>query len=146
MSAPIITFTDKELRTLMKKQGEFFGYPVCCTRSFCRFFMNREKYPRHALQDQHSHGEGFVPCVKHAKLLSQKKITYRDMIQNRICTLTFAFDDYLNSENFRRGMELQIKINGEFEKWLTEQNQSALSIKCHESRWYNQKKKTQENN
>jgi hypothetical protein len=44
-------------------------------------------------------------------------------------------------------MELQIKINGEFEKWLTEQqNLSTLAIKCHESRWYNQKKKTQENN
>ena len=137
-----VAFTEKELTLLIKKQGEFFGYPVCCTRAFCKFFVQRK--PRHALQNQHSHPEGFVPCLKHAKLLSKKKISFKDMIQNRPCTITFAFDDYMKSENFLGGMNHQIKLNGEFEKWLTDQNLSTLSIKCHDSRSYNQKKKTQE--
>jgi hypothetical protein len=131
--------TKTELKTIIIKQGEFYGYPSCCTRSFCRFFINRDKYPRDPIQNKNAHAEGFVPCLKHAKLLSNKKIILRDLIQNRVCSMTFMFDNYMNSDNFRRGMEFCIQINGEFERWLIQQNLSSLSKKYHDSRSYNQK-------
>lgn len=131
--------TEKELNLLIKKQGEFFGYPSCCTRSFCRFIIHGNKYPRHPIQNKYSHSEGFVPCLKHANLLSKNKIKLRDMIQNRVSTMAFMFDNYMNSDNFRRGMEVCIQNNEEFEKWLTEHNYSTLAIKYHDSREYNKK-------
>lgn len=74
-------FNKKEQTLLIKKQGEFFGYPSCCSNSFIRFFFNRDKYPRNELQSKYSK-EGFVPCSKHAKLLNkdQNRLIVNDLI------------------------------------------------------------------
>jgi hypothetical protein len=113
---PLLTI--EEANYIRKKQGEYFGYPSCCVKSFITFVNGKGK--RYPIQNKNSHPEGFVPCWKHAKLLDKKKITMRDLIQNRVCSLTFAFDDFMNTENYRNGYQLAIKDKEVFHKWIQE--------------------------
>ena len=74
----------------MKKQGEFFGYPECCVKSFIKFVNGKGK--RTCIQNITSHPEGFVPCNLHAKQIFRGDITLKHLIQNRICSVDFKFE------------------------------------------------------
>lgn len=106
----------EEVNYIRKKQGEYYGYPPCCVRSFLAFMNGKGK--RHPIQNKNSHPEGFVPCLKHAKLLDKKQTTMRDLIQHRVCSLTFTFDNYMNSESFQNSYSLSIQDKVVFQAWI----------------------------
>lgn len=114
MTAKILS--EKEFNNICKKQGEYFGYPSCCVKSFIRFSTNKGK--RYPIQNKNSHPEGFVPCLKHARLLEKKMITVKELIQNRISKVEFAFDHYMTSDKFKNGYTIAIKDNQLFYEWL----------------------------
>ena len=106
----------KEVNNICKKQGEYFGYPSCCVRSFVRFVTRKGK--RYPIQNKNSHPEGFVPCLKHARLLEKKKVNIKELIQNRISKVEFAFDNYMTSDKFKNGYTIAMKDNELFYEWL----------------------------
>ena len=114
----------EEINYIRKKQGEWFGYPPCCVRSFLAFMNGKGK--RHPIQNKNSHPEGFVPCLKHAKLLEKKQITMREVIQHRVCSIRFAFDDYMNSENFRNAYQQAIEDKVVFQAWIQESKEKRV--------------------
>jgi hypothetical protein len=114
MTAKILS--EKEFNNICKKQGEYFGYPSCCVKSFIRFVTRKGK--RYPIQDKNSHPEGFVPCLKHARLLEKKMVTIKELIQNRISKVEFAFENYMTSDKFYNGYTIAIKDNELFYEWL----------------------------
>jgi len=71
---------------IIKKQGEFFGYPKCCVRAFvCR--VSGKKTQDKQLKAAHA---GFIPCPKHADNILKKEVDIGDLIQKkRLCPIAF---------------------------------------------------------
>jgi len=62
--------------------GNYYGYPKCCIDSFCYEPMTRS-------QKRLGNGTGFIPCKKHARLISLRQTTLKELIKNRIHTKPF---------------------------------------------------------
>jgi hypothetical protein len=65
------------------ERGTYYGFPRCCVRSFVHpiketgelmYFRDRPKIQRLASKN------GFVPCLKHAKMIVDGKIKIEDLI------------------------------------------------------------------
>ena len=106
----------EEANQIRLKQGEFFGYPKCCVKSFVNYMSGKGK--RTNLQNITSHREGFIPCNKHAKQIHMGEIDICDIIQSRICTIEF------NCNNYKGDYYTETKKNEEYREWLkTKSNQ-----------------------
>lgn len=81
-----------ETNNIIIKQGEYFGYPICCVESFIQYLSGKSK--RYNIQWKTAHHEGFVPCFSHAQQIHKGKIKIKDIIQNRICKIDFEYDNY----------------------------------------------------
>ena len=70
-----------------KDSGIYYGYPKCCIKEFCNdleigiLFVNK----RNRKKRQMASKNGFVPCIKHARLINKDKIKIENLIKNRIC-------------------------------------------------------------
>jgi len=110
VSSSGITTVDKETIRILNKQGEFFGYPKCCVKSFVKYVTGKGKRTR--IQSSTAHPEGFVPCEPHAKRIHRGEINVKEIIQNRVCTVGFVFENY-KGEYFT-----EVKKSEEFKEWL----------------------------
>ena len=102
--------SEKETKRILSKQGEFFGYPKCCVKSFIKYLTGKGK--RSCIQNITSHPEGFVPCEKHARKIHRGEINVKDIILNRVCTVEFQYNNY-KGEYFT-----EVKKSEEFKEWL----------------------------
>jgi hypothetical protein len=102
--------TVKSAAYISQKQGDYFGYPKCCIKSFIGFINGKKK--RDPIQNQASHPEGFVPCVKHAKQIIQKKVKVIDLLENRVSMREFQQSNY--DGNYMAALE----DNERFKIWL----------------------------
>jgi hypothetical protein len=68
--------------------GIFYGYPKCCIKAFEKdldiglLYINRKKREK-------ASKNGFVPCIKHARLINKGKIKIESLIINRKCIIPF---------------------------------------------------------
>jgi hypothetical protein len=95
---------------ISKKQGDYFGYPKCCIRSFVGFISGKKK--RDPIQNQASHPEGFVPCKKHAELIIKKKVKVIDLLENRVSIREFQ------QFNYDGDYVAALEDNKRFQVWL----------------------------
>lgn len=71
--------------------GELFGYPKCCIDEFCEQSPEKMKGTKPTENDimrykaAHINGgwTGFIPCIKHAKMILNKQIKLSDLIKKR---------------------------------------------------------------
>lgn len=70
--------------------GKYYGYPDCCIDEFTetQFFQKKRLHPDiyddEIMQLKNVKG-GFLPCVKHMKMIINDEVTIKDLIYNRIC-------------------------------------------------------------
>ena len=95
---------------ISQKQGEYFGYPKCCVRSFLRYMSGTSK--RDPIQVQASHPEGFVPCKMHAKVILTKKVKVMDLLENRVSLKEFQ------QSNYQGDFVAALEENQRFQEWL----------------------------
>ena len=111
ISPALVIVTEKEANQILK-QGEFFGYPKCCVKSFIKYMSGKGK--RTQLQYITSHPEGFVPCHKHAKQIHMGETCIKDIIQKhkRVCTIEFKYN------NYKGDYSIEIQKKEEFDVWF----------------------------
>lgn len=71
--------------------GRMLGYPDCCIKEFCQLppalMQNRSPTKMDELRLRMANIDnaftGFIPCEKHAKLISEGLLQLEDLIQNR---------------------------------------------------------------
>lgn len=95
---------------ISQKQGEYFGYPKCCIKSFIKYMSGKSK--RVPIQNQASHPEGFVPCKEHAIQIIKKNVKVKDLLENRISMREFQQINY--DGNYIAALE----ENERFKIWL----------------------------
>lgn len=95
---------------VQRKQGEYFGYPKCCIRSFVKFISGKKK--REPIQNQASHPEGFVPCIKHANLIVKNKVKVIELLENRVSLKEFQ------QLNYDGDYIAALEENERFQIWL----------------------------
>lgn len=100
----------KSASTISKKQGEYFGYPKCCIKSFIGFISGKKE--RDPIQIQAAHPEGFVPCKTHAKQILKKKVRVVDLLENRVSIREFQQD------NYKGDYIAALEDNERFQIWL----------------------------
>jgi hypothetical protein len=93
---------------IVKKQGEFFGYPKCCVKAFLRRISGK-KTKDNQLKAAHA---GFIPCAKHADLILSNELEIGDLVKKkRICSLPF------NREKISI-YEIEFNKSKIFQEWL----------------------------
>lgn len=97
--------------TIIKKQGEFFGYPTCCVKAFLRR-VSGKKTRDEQLQAARA---GFIPCFKHANKILKGEISLDNIIENRICSVPFNnskisiyFTEVEKAERFKEWLQDKI--------------------------------------
>jgi len=71
--------------TIIKRQGEFFGYPKCCVKAFL-LRVSGKKTKDKQLEAARA---GFIPCAKHADKILKGEISLDNVIENRVCSVPF---------------------------------------------------------
>ena len=73
-----------------KSIGEHFGFPECCINGFINkeYELNSSLY-KELMSKTAIDGTGYMPCVKHLKLLADKVITMDEVLNKRICKYSF---------------------------------------------------------
>lgn len=95
---------DLEFIAISKQSGEKYGYPECCISEFCKATPSKlqsgQGINRHEAELRYKAGcingqfSGFIPCIKHAKEIIDKKITLESLInrQTRSVPMPFPYD------------------------------------------------------
>jgi hypothetical protein len=77
---PIIV---KDLNDYYRKVGKFLGYPECCTEAFIKVSRLHLELKIEKVRLITGKSSGFLPCLKHAKMIEKGKITLESLIKNR---------------------------------------------------------------
>jgi hypothetical protein len=98
--------SDNQLK-IVKKQGEFFGYPKCCVNAFIRRLTGK---PTKDCQYKAAKS-GFIPCSKHANLILNKQTSHGEIINaKRVCSI--PFNEKINV------YEIEFNKSERFNEWL----------------------------
>lgn len=76
-------------KELWQTNGEYYGYPDCCTLYFAIFGGEKISEAR----SKASNHTGFVPCEQHANRILRGEITLKSLIKNRQCKKPFPKED-----------------------------------------------------
>jgi hypothetical protein len=101
---------ENPFETYLMAAGEYFGYPVCCTKSFTRMRIMGH-FPS---QTQKVAGQqtGFIPCPQHAQEIVDGKITLQSLVsRGRECQKPFP------QECSDEDMERALKAKGVYLPW-----------------------------
>lgn len=79
----------KDLDEYYRKVGEYLGYPKCCIEAFIEKSGIHPEFEK--IRADVSKGSGFLPCLKHAKMINSGKITLEALIHNRKAKEPFPF-------------------------------------------------------
>ena len=94
-------------KTIIKKQGEFFGYPKCCVKAFLRRVSGKKTKDKQ-LQVARA---GFIPCAKHADKILKGETILENVIENRVCSIPFT-------SNKVSIYNIEFKKSERFKEWL----------------------------
>jgi hypothetical protein len=78
---PMVDYTDH-----WTERGKYYGYPVCCIKSFLTTFEITEA------QESVHEGHGFLPCPECSQKILEGKATLESLITNRLCPTPFPED------------------------------------------------------
>jgi hypothetical protein len=93
---------------IIKRQGEYFGYPKCCVKAFIRRISGKGTKD---VQLQAARA-GFIPCAKHADLILKNEVEMEDLVQKkRICSVPFSKEKISI-------YEIEFKKSERFKVWL----------------------------
>lgn len=76
--------------------GRDLGYPECCIKEFCeqppqlmKGKPTKDDRRRYKAAHIDGHFTGFIPCRKHAKEITMRRIKLSDLITNRTFSIPF---------------------------------------------------------
>jgi len=81
-----------------EKTGIHYGFPLCCINSFRDGIHNiNAKLYKVQMPNTGVNNTGYIPCLEHLNLLTNKQVTIDELLKNRKCESSFP--------NAGRGMQ-----------------------------------------
>lgn len=94
---------------IIKRQGEFFGYPKCCVKAFLRRVSGKKTKDKQLEVAR----AGFIPCAKHADKILKGEISIDNVIEKRVCSVPFQSSrisiysiEFKKSERFKEWLKM----------------------------------------
>jgi len=92
----------KQIHTydIYEKIGTHYGFPLCCINSFRDGIhkINAELYKVN-MPNTGIKNTGYIPCIEHLNLLTNKQVTIDELFKNRQCESSFPNGMQCNPHN-----------------------------------------------